>query len=72
MDKFLLMKVMHANNETQSDLAAAMGLSRGQLNNKINCRRRQEFTHAEMVFIRKRYNMNDSDFLSCFFAQNVS
>lgn len=58
MNKKEFIAEMKRFGDTQSSLAAAMGLSRVRLNAKINERDGASFTQPEISFIRERYKLN--------------
>lgn len=66
MDKSLLKSYIVRYDGKQSVLAEAMELSLSRLNAKINGTN-AEFTQGEIDFIRKRYNLGQSDVSAIFF-----
>lgn len=72
MNKSLLLSVMVKNHDTQTKLAAAMGLSLSRLNAKINERDGAAFMQSEMAFIIKRYGLTNDEAMEIFFAHKVS
>ena len=71
MNKYLLSMHMAKHGDDQQKLAEALGITRVQLNRKIN-EHGGVFNKNEMTFIRDRYHLTDEEFASCFFAENVS
>lgn len=72
MNTRLLKIIMAAHDDTQSLLAAEMGLSLSRLNAKINERNGAAFTQSEISFIIKRYNLTGATAMDIFFAAKVS
>lgn len=62
-----LLAVIKENRDSQSDLAAAIGLSRTRLSAKIHGRNNASFTQPELVAIKKRYSLSDSQIAEIFF-----
>lgn len=71
MKKSLLRSFMVKFGDTQETLANAMGISRSRLNAKINSNG-AEFTQAEILFIKQRYDMKPEDVDNVFFAVQVT
>lgn len=72
MNTAKLLGIIKENNDTQDVLANAIGLSRARLSAKIHERDGAMFNQAEMLAIKKRYNLDDTTFNAIFFADNVS
>jgi hypothetical protein len=72
MDKTLLSSVMVKNDDTQRDLAEAMGMSLSRFNAKINEREGAEFTQNEMMFMITRYHLTNDEAMKIFFTKKVS
>ena len=65
----LLKSVIVKNDETQKNLAEAMGISLPTLNAKINHAKGAEFRQKEIGFIKKRYGLLDVEIDAIFLAQ---
>ncbi len=72
MNTFKLLGVMKEHKDTLSSLGQAIGLSRTRLSAKIHCKNGAVFTQPEMLAIKKRYKLTDSEFTTIFFAEYVS
>mgnify|MGYP003299169849 CR=1 FL=1 len=72
MNKALLMGIMRMHNDTQKDLADALGLSLSRLNAKINEKYGAQFNQTEIASIKCRYKLDDTQLNSIFFASIVS
>ena len=68
MNKKELFAAMARYGDKQIDLAAALGLSRTRLSQKINEYNGAVFNQPEINVIRKRYNLSDTDVCNIFFA----
>lgn len=66
MNSQLLKGMIKIHDGSQSALADAMGLSLSRLNAKIN-ETGAEFSQSEIVFIRDRYNLSQSEVTDIFF-----
>lgn len=62
---------MKLNGDTQETLAAAIGISRTQLNAKIN-ERNASFMQPEILRIKERYNLTAEQINEIFFENKVS
>ena len=69
MNKKELLSVMIKNGDRQADLAAALGLSKTRLCQKINEYKGAVFTQPEITAIRNRYHLSDTEVCSIFFTQ---
>ncbi len=67
MNSQLLKGIIKIHDGSQSALAEAMGLSLSRLNAKIN-ETGAEFSQSEIVFIRDRYNLSQSQVTDIFFS----
>ena len=70
MNKELFVKFMKRNNDTQTSLAEAMGMTQSAINARINGK--IEFRKNEINFIRKRWNLTDHETVEIFFIEVVS
>lgn len=61
---------MKRNEDTQEQLAAALGLQTSGVCERINGR--IEFRRSEINIIRKRYNLSDADTARIFFDDEMS
>lgn len=68
MNSNLLKAVIKKNGETQADLAAALGLSLSNLNEKINGKN-ASFRQSEIIAIKERYKLSAKDVDEIFFAE---
>jgi len=66
MNEVELKVEMLRNKETQTKLAAAMGMQPSNLNDRI--KGKTEFRQSEINFIRKRYNLSAARMEEIFFA----
>lgn len=64
--------MMHENGDTQTSLSKAMGIARCTLKRKIYEIDGAAFTLPELRFLKKRYSINDSEYMAIFFADDVS
>lgn len=71
MNKNKLLSFMKLNGDTQESLAIAIGLSRAQLNAKIN-ERKATFMQPEIARIKKRYRLTAEQVDEIFFDEKVS
>lgn len=62
-----LLAVIKEHRDNQADLAAAIGLSRTRLSAKIHSRNNASFTQPELVAIKKRYSLSDTQVAEIFF-----
>lgn len=67
MNKSLLRSYMAKNNDTQTDLAEYLQLSRSRVNAKINEKNGAEFKQGEINLIGKRYNLTPDEIDAIFF-----
>ena len=67
MNKNLLKSVIMAYGDTQTSLAAALGLSLSSLNAKINGKR-AEFRQSEIDAIKARYSLSAEEVTAIFFC----
>lgn len=67
MNKNLLKSYIVKYDGTQANLAKAMNMTASRVSAKIN-ENYGSFTIKEMDFLRKRYHLEDSEFVSIFFA----
>lgn len=65
-----LKAAMKRNEDTQEQLAAALGLQASGVCERINGR--IEFRRREINIIRKRYNLSDADTVRIFFDDEMS
>jgi len=65
-----LKAAMKRNEDTQEQLAAALGLQTSSICERINGR--IEFRRSEINAIRKRYNLSDADTVRIFFDDEMS
>ena len=59
-----LRSIMVLNGDKVDDLANFLNISRQSLTNKMNGK--TEFTRAEMVMIKRRYKLNNDEFVKTF------
>ena len=71
MNKKKLESFMKLNGDTQETLATAIGISRTQLNAKIN-ERNATFMQPEIARIKERYNLSAKQIEEIFFSNLVS
>ena len=64
----LLKDIIEKHDHTQVTLAKAMGLSPSRLSAKIN-EHNTEFTLGEILFIRDRYHLTNTQLVEIFFAE---
>lgn len=72
MNSQLLKSTMVLHGDTQSSLAAAMGVSLSRLNAKINETKGSEFRQNEIAFIAQRYGLTAEQVIDIFFSKRVS
>lgn len=72
MNKKLLRSEMVLHDDTNSTLAAALGITPQSFSAKMNETNGAEFTQGEMGIIRVRYSLTDKKFIAIFFADCVS
>lgn len=72
MNKNKLLAILASVGDTQSDLAAAIGLSRPRLSAKINERNNAAFTQPEIAAIKHRYSLSSEQIDDIFFTSDVS
>ena len=72
MDKWKLKSHMTAHHDRQAELAAALGVSRQTVNNKLNNWKGSQFNTQEIAIIIKRYNLMPKDLFEIFFADEMS
>lgn len=72
MDKNALKSIMVRNGDTQSELAAGIGISLSRLNAKINGTGGASFKQAEIARIKKRYSLQPEVVDRIFFEDNAS
>ena len=70
MNKALMKSVIVRNDDTQTSLAAALGLPASSLNNRLNGK--VDFRVSEITLIRKRYNLTAEEVTDIFFDDSVS
>lgn len=70
MNTIKFKQVMLANNDTQKELADALGLSQSGISDRINGN--VDFRQSEINQIILRYKLNMSDVREIFFDQEVS
>ena len=61
-----LKAVMKLNDDTQAELAKALGLQVSNINERINGK--IEFRRSEINTIRERYNLSPEETIGIFFA----
>lgn len=71
VNKSMLRSFMAKFDETQNDLAKALGLSLSRVNAKINGWQGADFTEAEMEFIRNRYHMSREEGALVFYPKSI-
>ena len=64
----LLKDIIEKHDHTQAALAKALGLSPSRLSAKIN-EHNTEFTLGEILFIRDRYHLTNTQLVEIFFAE---
>lgn len=72
MNSKMLRSVMILNGDTNQTLAEALGIHPATMSAKLNSTNGAEFTQGEMAIIRKRYNLENDQFVSIFFSDLVS
>lgn len=72
MNKKLLRSEMVLHDDTNTTLAAALGISPQALSMKMNETNGAEFVQGEINIIRIRYNLTDEKVIAIFFADVVS
>lgn len=72
MNSKMLRSVMILNGDTNLTLAEALGIHPATLSAKLNGTNGAEFTQGEMAIIRKRYNLENDQFVAIFFNDLVS
>lgn len=70
MDMNLLRGFIAKNGDSQTSLAAAIGIPQSALSARMNGK--TDFRQAEMEVIRKRYKLSADDLQAIFFASGVS
>lgn len=70
MNSNLLKAKMAENGDTQAKLAAYIGISASNLNDKINGK--VSFRQSDIAAIRKRYNLSAEDVDRIFFGNELS
>lgn len=70
MNLNLFKSTMVLYGDTQSSLSKALGISRMTLSNKLHGR--NDFSQAEILFIKDRYRLNAEDVDAIFFDLKVS
>lgn len=72
MNKNLLISVLAKYGDTQSDLAAVLGLSLSRTNAKINETGGAQFTQGEICMIKYHYRLTAEEVDFIFFNPEVS
>ncbi len=65
MNVLLLKSKMTLNEDTQEDLANALGITRNTLLSRFS--KSSSFTQVEISKIRDRYNLEDNEIIDIFF-----
>lgn len=68
VNKNKLFGIMKEHGDTQTSLAAALGITRNTLYNKINEKSGASFTQPEISAISKRYHLTQSSLIAIFFS----
>ena len=68
--KFRAEMVLYGDN--YESLSKVLGIAVNTLANKINRYRGAQFTQSEIIQIRERYNLSDSEVVGIFFDTDVS
>lgn len=71
MNRKALRSVMVLHGDTNSSLAALLGISLQSVSNKLN-ENGSEFKQGEILKIKERYNLSAEQVESIFFASEVS
>lgn len=64
MNASKLRSIMTLHNDTIDELAEYLGCTRQTLHNKMSGR--TDFTRAEMIAIKQRYELSDDEFIKTF------
>ena len=72
VNRKLLKSKQALQGDTDSTLAAALGITPQTFSLKVNEKNGAEFTVGEMKGIKLRYNLTDEEFTAIFFASEVS
>ena len=68
MNRALLKKVIREKGDSQASLAYALALSTSTLNHKLNNWRNAEFTIREVLAIKSRYRLTNTQMDEIFFT----
>ena len=72
VNRKLLKSKQALRGDTDSTLAAALGITPQTFSLKVNEKNGAEFTAGEMKGIKLRYNLTNEEFTAIFFAPEVS